>query len=104
MLMSILMFITWQVSNDPKYQEPFNKCVEATYANSDLKRYADAAVDRARDTAPAAAVVLPAAYSLGIRKQVNLTSHKVTLVPGTVTSYHYDERAKAGSFTVTFAF
>lgn len=104
MLMSVIMLFTWQVTNDARYQAPFTKALEATYAHSELKSRIDAVQDLAKAKAPAAAVIAPAVYSLGIRKQVSLTSHKITLVPETVTTYHYDERAKSGSIAVTFGF
>lgn len=104
MLMSIVMFFTWQATGDSKYQVPFTKSVEATYINSDLKNYIDSAETLARNKAPVAVAIAPAAYALAIRKQFTFSSSKVTLVPGTVTSYHYDERTKAAAITATFAF
>lgn len=104
MTMSIIMFFAWQLTGDSKYQAPFNRCAEATYATSELKDYVDRAEQVARSAAPAPAIVLPAAYSLVVRKQMTLVSKKITLVPGTVTSYYIDERARAGAITVTFAF
>lgn len=104
MFMSILMFFTWQATGDSKYQEPFNKCADATYSKSTLKSYVDSAEDMAKDKAPAGAAVGPAAYALAVRKQFTFSSKKVSLAPGAVTSYHYDERAKSGTIAIVFAF
>lgn len=104
MLMSALMLFTWQVTNDPKYQGPFTRCLEATYSNSELKSHVEAVQNMAKEKAPAVASILPAVYALGVKRQVTLTSHKVTLIPDTVTSYSYDERAKSGKVAITFGF
>lgn len=104
MTMAIIMFFTWQATGDSKYQAPFTRCAEATYTTSDLKNIVDKAEYKVREAAPAPAIIVPAVYGLVVRRQINITSRKITLIPGTVTTYRADERAKAGAITVTFAF
>lgn len=98
------MFFAWQVTNDPKYQAPFTRAVEATYANSELHGYADAVQDKAKHESPIVATTLPIVYVVTTQKQMFFKSKKITLVPGSMTSYNYNQTMKTGSVAVTFTF
>lgn len=98
------MLFSWQATNDNRYQAPFTKSLEEAYAGSDIKRYEGDAIDKVRQDAPVVAAIAPPLYAIGIRKQVSITSSKLSLVPDTVTTYNYDQRAKSGSINVVWRF
>ena len=102
MFMMAIMLIMWQGSGQPKYQGPFIKTVEATYAGSDVKGYAEELGDRTRKKYPTLTAIGITGYAVGVKKQAQFTSKKFSLVPDTVTTYQYDYRAKSGSVGITW--
>lgn len=104
MPMAFLFLFIWQVTGDARYQGPLQKCVEATYAGSDLKGNVEKVNDRMREKYPTLTALAPIGYAIGIKKQVSVTTSKVSPVPNTVTSYNFDERAKSGSIGITWRF
>lgn len=84
MFMTALMFAFY--TQDPHYETAMRKSLEATYAGSELKVLADQAAQKAREEVPALAAIAPAAYALGVKHEVKLTSSVITLCPGSVTS------------------
>lgn len=103
LLLSMMFLIGWQ-SNSDKYREPFTKTMEANYVGSDLKGHVDRLTNRARTEQPILTSVLPVAYAVGVRKEVRVTSKKISPIPGTVATYQYNDKTKSGSIAVTWRF
>lgn len=103
MLMMFIMLLAWQGSNDGRYQDPFKKTVEATYASSDVRNYAEKLTDRVKSINPILTTIGVTGYAIGIKRQGQFTTSRFGL-PGSVSTYQYDYRAQSGQVTFTWHF
>lgn len=100
--MTFAMFLAWQTQGDA-YKGAFDTCTNAYYQGSDAKRYADAAVDKAKQMFPIVASTAPLIYAIGVKKEIQFTTSKFSLI-GTQTAYYYNRTTHSGTVAVTWRF
>lgn len=101
--MTFIMFLVWQTQGD-QYYGAFTTCGEAYYQGSEAKRYVEVATDKLREEYPVAASAAPVAYAVGVRREFKIQSSKVTIIPDTVTTYHYNHNTRSGSIGINWRF
>ena len=100
----VIMFGMLWIGNNEMYRSSFNKSIEATYANSELKQELKTTQSVFVKRYPAAATILPIGYYFGTKREVNLTSNKMSIIPNTITTYRYDHNSHSGSVVVTWRY
>lgn len=95
------MLMAWQMNGD-KYKEPFYKSSQAYYEGSDIKKYTEEASHKFSLEHPVIASAAPIAYSAGIKREIKLSSKKISLLPSSTTTYYYNNKAQTGSIGLTW--
>ena len=101
--MTLLMLGLWQTQGE-QYKSSFDTCTQAYYQGSEIKHLVDNATDKFRHEYPIVAGTAPVVYAIGIRRQIKLSSKKVTLVPDTTTTYEYNHNTHSGSVGISWNF
>ncbi len=101
MLLSSLMLIMWQLKGGV-YKTPLSKSLEATYQGSDIRKYAEIAKDKAKDKYPAPVIILPVVYIIAIKKEITLSSTKLSPLPDSKLNMQYNEKTNSGSIGITW--
>lgn len=102
MLLSTIFAILFIHTTDPRYKQPLDKSLEATYVSMPEKRMIDNKVEEIKNQNKFLTTTGALVYSGIYRKQYMLRTSKLPLV--NQTSLYYDSNNHSGSVNFTFNF